>query len=800
MPSNIVKQLIATLNNQAEAINIDRKATIYLDSVLSYIDKQPSNEEEEKILIWKRTFIEEETNGTYIRSNVTANFAADIGLSEYKKRNRSSAIYYFERAESIFMNSGDSLSRTQLLLEIAEEMQVYQQVENKYGENKNALSYAIKAKDIAKKYHIYTLTATSLHLLAAAYFQQDDDEKGYACLLELFNWSKQTPDEKGYFWATNGLAVYYNNQAQMDSAIYYQNLCLSRISTAGISPEEIASIKLNSLSMLYSMAKYDEVIQKGTILKTELALSSLLIFSDLCELMGECFTALKNTDSAFFFYKTAIESYMHNSKDLENNPNKTQNVQVSERRLASLWALCGIAAKRKNETDLFYWMEMLKENYLRYLIGGIYQPEYVTTLQKTRQQLPTDAAVLMYAGTSLIFSPCLAFSNNESHIDWIDSYQTLKEIKTLSLKQTFTRLLKFSNKNATTQEDSAGLASLLAIMHFNYLSNIYLSAKRTIINYKRSNDSTNAALNEEKKKLSKLLYAIYIKPFDAIIKNKKTLYISEDLMQHFIPFETLIMDDGLYMGEAYDIIYTPSFTIHEYMEQRTYAGGSSIIAAGNPDYSEYHPELLQGRAFDFSVYGIKSWTDLPGTKQEITMLQQSFDSVTVFTGSQLSETKLKQLSMDGKLNQAAILHFSLHGMAGTVIAKEDNSIVVTEPDGGQEDGLLQFFEAYELDIKPQLVCLSACETGLGMVEGDGSLASIGTAFLAAGAKAVLATNWSISDEATAVFMKEVYGQVQKKGIGFAQAVANTKRKFIRGDFGEPYRNPYYWAPFKYIGN
>jgi CHAT domain-containing protein len=87
-----------------------------------------------------------------------------------------------------------------------------------------------------------------------------------------------------------------------------------------------------------------------------------------------------------------------------------------------------------------------------------------------------------------------------------------------------------------------------------------------------------------------------------------------------------------------------------------------------------------------------------------------------------------------------------------------------------------------------------------MVEGDGSLASIGTAFLAAGAKAVLATNWSISDEATAVFMKEVYGQVQKKGIGFAQAVANTKRKFIRGDFGEPYRNPYYWAPFKYIGN
>jgi len=251
---------------------------------------------------------------------------------------------------------------------------------------------------------------------------------------------------------------------------------------------------------------------------------------------------------------------------------------------------------------------------------------------------------------------------------------------------------------------------------------------------------------------------------------------------------------------VYDIVYTPGFTISEQLENRNYNNGKEIIALGNPDYSTYHPEKLQGRAFDFSILGIKDWTDLPGTQQEINMLQQQFDSVTVYSAGSLSETALKKLSQDGKLNKATILHFALHGIAASNSSNEDNSVVVTEPDNGKEDGLLQFYEAYNLDIRPKLVCLSACETGLGMLDQDGSVATMGTAFLAAGAKAVLATNWSIDDAATALFIKDVYRQYKEKNIPFAEAVANTKRRFIKGDFGEKYKKPYYWAPFKYFGN
>jgi CHAT domain-containing protein len=376
-------------------------------------------------------------------------------------------------------------------------------------------------------------------------------------------------------------------------------------------------------------------------------------------------------------------------------------------------------------------------------------------------------------------------------------YQSIQQQK---FPLSFRKLLEFQGTQATTQKDSANIARTLPIMHFYYQSNATPTTSRSHIAVKKSAVDANKMAKEEKAALSHLLYNIYLQPFEQVLQGKKTIYICGDFLQHFIPFETLLMPDGRYLVEQYNIIYVPSFTIHESLGKREYNPGSKIIAAGNPDYTTYHPENLQGRAYDFSYLGIKSWADLPGTEKELQTLGQTFDSIQVISQGQLSERLLKTMSQNGELKKAAILHFALHGIAGTASAKEDNSLAVTEPDGGKEDGLLQFYEAYELDIKPQLVCLSACETAIGMMETDGTVTTMGTAFLAAGAKAVLATNWSIDDEATALFMKELYTEIKTKKASIAEAAANTKRKFIRGDFGERFKDPFFWAPFKYIGN
>ncbi len=41
----------------------------------------------------------------------------------------------------------------------------------------------------------------------------------------------------------------------------------------------------------------------------------------------------------------------------------------------------------------------------------------------------------------------------------------------------------------------------------------------------------------------------------------------------------------------------------------------------------------------------------------------------------------------------------------------------------------------------------------------------------------------------------MYDLVQNRGLGYSYALTQMKRRFIRGD----YADPFYWAPFVYYG-
>ena len=72
-------------------------------------------------------------------------------------------------------------------------------------------------------------------------------------------------------------------------------------------------------------------------------------------------------------------------------------------------------------------------------------------------------------------------------------------------------------------------------------------------------------------------------------------------------------------------------------------------------------------------------------------------------------------------------------------------------------------------------------------------------FIEAGAKTVLYTSWNIDSESAKIFMTETF----KTGVGLnlqiSEAISSTMKKFERGDFGEKYRHPFYWAPYKVFG-
>jgi len=108
-------------------------------------------------------------------------------------------------------------------------------------------------------------------------------------------------------------------------------------------------------------------------------------------------------------------------------------------------------------------------------------------------------------------------------------------------------------------------------------------------------------------------------------------------------------------------------------------------------------------------------------------------------------------------------------------------------------------EIVELDLAADFVNLSACETGLGKVYNGEGIVGLTQSYLIAGANSVAVSLWQVADRSTATFMTELYSKVQNSGLAYSEALAEVKRRFIRGEFGEAWRSPYFWSPFIYYG-
>ncbi|MCR4560749.1 MAG: CHAT domain-containing protein [Bacteroidales bacterium] len=125
-----------------------------------------------------------------------------------------------------------------------------------------------------------------------------------------------------------------------------------------------------------------------------------------------------------------------------------------------------------------------------------------------------------------------------------------------------------------------------------------------------------------------------------------------------------------------------------------------------------------------------------------------------------------------------------------ILSKGDSALVHFE------DGLLTAAELSRLDLSNvDLIVLSACETNLGTLTGNG-IFNIPRGLKKAGVNSVIATLWEVNDEKTCLFMSEFYRQLRldKTKYEALKASQNYLRKVYHGKYDEPQ----YWAPFVLI--
>ena len=93
----------------------------------------------------------------------------------------------------------------------------------------------------------------------------------------------------------------------------------------------------------------------------------------------------------------------------------------------------------------------------------------------------------------------------------------------------------------------------------------------------------------------------------------------------------------------------------------------------------------------------------------------------------------------------------------------------------REDGILTAEEVMDLDLRGcELVVLSACETGLGALEYGQGVLGLQRAFQTAGARAVVASLWSVNDAATSVLMEQFYTNLWDRKLSKLEALRQAQ--------------------------
>lgn len=124
-----------------------------------------------------------------------------------------------------------------------------------------------------------------------------------------------------------------------------------------------------------------------------------------------------------------------------------------------------------------------------------------------------------------------------------------------------------------------------------------------------------------------------------------------------------------------------------------------------------------------------------------------------------------------------------------------------------EDGMLTMKEVIEdIELNADLVALSACNTAGETAQannGEG-FAGLTRAFMYAGARSLLVSHWSVDSFSTQALMTATFRNIGAGG-GALKALSDAERGLLSGRFSNgPYHfsrsNPFFWAPFVYVGD
>lgn len=308
--------------------------------------------------------------------------------------------------------------------------------------------------------------------------------------------------------------------------------------------------------------------------------------------------------------------------------------------------------------------------------------------------------------------------------------------------------------------------------------------------------------------LSHELYNYLLKP--VLTREFDQLIIIPDGPLGFLPFELLVITeakeksrvnysslDYLLKHSVIRYEYSGNFLLRDFYRSNQKSGFLGFA----PLYEQAGFAENRDSESECDIRSNMNFASLKGNQQEVQSVASLLNG-TEYLANSATEASFKQ-----EAGEYSIIHLAMHGFVNhcdplySGLAFSPPAIPFSEPteaDGMniENDGLLYAYEIYNLDLKADLVSLSACNTGIGkMVKGEGIM-SLARAFKYAGCPNILMSLWQADDGTTALIMKEFYQNLES---GMTKDKALQKAKLTALSFSKS-AHPYFWATFVLIGD
>ncbi|SDI49610.1 CHAT domain-containing protein [Winogradskyella thalassocola] len=450
------------------------------------------------------------------------------------------------------------------------------------------------------------------------------------------------------------------------------------------------------------------------------------------------------------------------------------------------------------------------------------------TVEKKTQKIDSLSTVINVKETELVKLYSTNFSNNYSLLkDWTTVKNALNNndvaIEFSNYKTSTSNGEKSTQYVAYIYTKNSKAPELVPLFEERELVEILESSSPNVLYAARGAKAKNVANTTD-------LYDLLWLPLQSHINNVERIYYSPSGLLNQIPFAALGKKDESILANQYEMIQLSS--TNNLIEEQNSLDTDNVLLIGGINY-DYNPSnitvnpkkiktdssLIENtiNTEDTTI----AWKALPGTLNEITTIEKLFltnnKSPVVWTDKSATETKFK--SLNGK--SPSVIHIATHGFffenpedTNKNYDLESESVYKASEDplirsglifsganyawehgnnpNEEDDGILTALEISNLDLSnTDLVVLSACETGLGDIDGSEGVYGLQRAFKMAGVDYIVMSLWEVPDKETAEFMELFYKEwiTNKKEITFA---FNTTQRLMH----KKYKNePVKWAAF-----